>query len=273
METQEPLSNQPNNSGEMENHDDSGAERVKHFASLLGEVNSLDKDSESDKDNTELSEDKNKEKEVKLESLDDLAKALKTDKAKLYDVKLKLRETGKEITLGELKDHYQEYDDIDVQRLEWHNEKKNQELELANARKEIEVLASLLPKDALNKEKLEAARQIVAAQLERQRKDLLRRVPEWNDSDIRKDEIEKINNHLKEYDLTFKDISDSRIAHYIRNNWLRELAVEKALAKVRLQRKQTSAPSRKGDESRIKSGRKITPRAQHIARHILNEDG
>jgi hypothetical protein len=289
MTTQETSSKQPqenqkqnqqqlNQQDSTKTNDESEGKgsRLDYLNSLLGESGDLDSkknfDDEDSEDDNDEKTGKDEETEVKLESFDDIAKQLKVDKSKLYDIKLRLKDDAGEVTIGQLKDAFQEGRELDIERIDWGNEKVKQEQELAEARKEIEVLASLLPKDKLNKETMESARKVVKAQMDRQRNDLLKRVPEWQDEEVRKTDIENINEHLKGYGLSFAQISDSRIAHYIRNNYLREQRIEKALAKVRPAKKNTATPSRNSDgQNRKSAGRKVSPRARNIARNFLNQ--
>lgn len=256
-------------------------DRVAHFASLLDESDPRGNEEEEDEEEEEEStgdEDKDKDKDKdkgkgELKTLTDLAKKLGVKQSELYNVKLTLKDQETNISLGELKDFYQDSDDLGFQKIEWGEQKAKEEQELARGRRELEVLVSLVPKESLNKETLKQAAEIVQGQLERSRKDVLRRIPDWEDKEVRKGEVEKINEHLSKYGVTLSELTDSRLVHYIRNTWLREMRIEEALAKVRkVESKKTGDPSASSDRrNKRTTGRKVSPRARQIARNFLNE--
>lgn len=285
-QTPNPEQNREQNNSELGNDKDRDNRikegRIAQLSSLLEEPQ---EDEETDKNEDEDSDrgksddkDKDKDKDKKdlgdLKTLTDLAKALKVDQAKLYDIKVTLKDRETNVSLGELKDAFQESQDIDFERIEWGETKAKEEQNLARARKELETLVSLIPKDSLKKEQVEAAQNIVKGQLERARADVLKRIPEWDDLETRKEDIKNIDkDHLAKYGIKVAELTDPRLVHYIRNNWLREQRIEQALAKIRkVEKGKTPEPSA-GTGTRPRRGkqRQVSDRAKNIARNLLGQ--
>lgn len=248
--------------------------RTALLSSLLNETTSTDniEDDElevDDKKSTKRDDKKSTKVDFKAKTLKELAEVLDVEVEKLYEVSVKLSENGEPVTLSKLKDFYQEGDEFNLKQIEWGESKVKQELELAHARKEIEVLASLLPKESLKPESMAKAREIVMNQIAKQREELFRRVPEWKDEDTRKLEITEIDEHLKSYGLTFNELSDARTAHYIRNAWLREKRITKALEKV-TQVKPKATPPSGSKPTKSKARRDMSERAKNISRNFID---
>lgn len=255
-----------------------GKDRLAQFSSLLEESEPKEESEDDENEDEETDDDKDKDKdkdkskEPELKTLTDLAKKLGVKQSELYNVKITLRDQETNVTLGQLKDAYQDSEEISFQKIEWGEAKAKEEQQLARGRKELEVLVSLLPKDSLNKENLKQAAEIVQAQLDRSRKDVLKRIPDWEDKEVRATEVKGIDEHLSKYGIKLSELTDSRLVHYIRNTWLREKRIEEALAKVRKVETKTKEPSQSsGRRNKRTSGRQVTPRAQSIARNFLNQ--
>lgn len=268
--------------------------RLAHLASLLQEK-PLDDD--SGEDDGDLQEDKNKgeqdplkkdgqkdgeksgrgkgESKPAIKTFTELSKALGVDKTALYDVKVTLRDQVTNVSIGELKDAYQESQDLDFQRIEWGDRKAKEEQEMARGRQELEVLVSLVPKESLKPEQIAAAAKVVQGQLDRAKADLIRRVPEWEDIELRKSEGAEIDKHLSDYGIRLSTIRDPAVIHYIRNSWMMDKRINAALDKIKKSETNTPKPSGKSDSrSKQTKGRVMSDRGRNIARHFMgqNED-
>lgn len=263
--------------------------RLAHLASLLNEKPLEDNDDEKigeDKDEEKPDptdkEDKNVEQKSGkgkgdskpvIKTFSELSKALGVDKAALYDVKVTLRDQETHVSIGELKDAYQNQQDLDYREIEFGERKATEEQELARARQELEVLVSLVPKETLKQEQIQAASKVVQAQLERAKVDLIRRVPEWEDVELRKKEGAEIDKYLADYGVKLSSIRDPAVIHYIRNSWMQDKRIKSALAKIKKSETNTPSPSGKSDSrSRQTRGRNTSERGRHIARHFMGQN-
>jgi hypothetical protein len=132
---------------------------------------------------------------------------------------------------------------------------------------------SLVPKESLKPEQVQAASKVVQAQLDRAKADLVRRVPEWEDIELRKKEGADIDAYLSEYGVKLSSIRDPAVIHYIRNAWKQDMRIKAALAKIQKAESNTPAPSGKSDgKSRQTRGRVTSDKARDIARHFLNQN-
>lgn len=262
--------------------------RLAHLASLLNEKPLEDNDDEKigeDKDEGKPDptdkEDKNAEQKSGkgkgdskpvIKTFSELSKALGVDKAALYDVKVTLRDQETHVSIGELKDAYQNQQDLDYREIEFGERKATEEQELARARQELEVLVSLVPKETLKPEQVTAAAKVVQEQLNRAKADLVRRVPEWEDVELRKKEGAEIDKYLADYGVKLSSIRDPAVIHYIRNSWMQDKRIKSALAKIKKSETNTPSPSGKSD-SRSKStkGRVTSDRGRNISRHLLGQ--
>jgi hypothetical protein len=261
--------------------------RLSHLASLLNEkpLDAEDDTDTEDKDEGKpgpTDKDKNKDDEksekgkggskTAIKTFSELSKAVGIDKAALYDVKVTLRDQETHVSIGELKDAYQEAQDLDFQRIEFGERKAAEEQEMARARQELEVLVSLVPKESLKKEQIEAATKVVQTQLERAKADLIRRVPEWEDIELRKKEGAEIDAYLKDYGVRLSSIRDAAVIHALRNAWLQDKRIKTALEKIKKSENNTPSPSGKSDRRSSQSkGRNTSARGTQISRHLLGQ--
>lgn len=264
-------------------------DRLANLASLLDEEppkgrendeqDGEDEDENEDDEDKKHSENEDKSKEKQksdnskksIKTFNDLSKALGIEKKDLYGVKLVLNDQETVVSIGELKDAYQDSSDLSFEKIEWGERKSKEEQELSRARQELEVLVSLVPKESLKKEQVEAAAKVVQSQLERAKKDLHRRVPEWDDAELKKQEGKEIDEYLADYGVRLSKITDPAVIHYIRNSWLRDKRLNEALAKIKKVETKTSGPGGKTDRSKNTKGRTVTPKGKMIARDILGQ--
>lgn len=212
------------------------------------------------------------ESKTAIKTLTDLSKAVGIDKAALYDVKVTLRDQETHVSIGELKDAYQNSQDLDFREIEFGERKAAGEQEMARARQELEVLVSLVPKETLKPEQVAAAAKVVQAQLDRAKADLIRRVPEWEDIELRKSEGAEIDKYLADYGVKLSTIRDPAVIHYIRNAWMQDKRIKTALEKIKKSETNTPSPSGKSEHrSRQTKGRNVSDRGRHIARHFMGQ--
>lgn len=263
--------------------------RIAHLASLLGETpldenepegeEKDDKDGKPDptkKDAKPEGEKGEKEKggsKTAIKTFADLAKATGVDKAALYGVMVTLRDQETNVSIGELKDAYQNAQDLDYREIEFGERKATEEQAMARARQELEVLVSLVPKETLKPEQVKAAAKVVQDQLDRAKVELVRRVPEWEDVELRKKEGGEIDKYLADYGIKLSTIRDPAVIHYIRNAWMQDKRIKSALDKIKKSETNTPGPSGKSENrSRQTRGRITSDKARNIARHFLDQN-
>jgi hypothetical protein len=181
-------------------------------------------------------------------SLDDVAKSLGVDPAALYDLEIPLRGDGKDKSakkLGELKDYFAAQDDHQLDRLAWEETRGREQASIARERAELAELMAAIPRDKLNQDVLNIARQKIDAHVASERRKTLERIPTWSDDNVRTVELTGIVEHLADYGFpasALHGITDSRMLAYMRDNWLRMKRLQDALDKVKPVR--TAQPGR-----------------------------
>src|SRR5690606_25311843 len=112
----------------------------------------------------------------------------------------------------------------------------------------LQTLLSSLPPSAIKPEVLEVARQKHAQALRMERQKTLEVIPEWQDESRREEELTGIVDHLNDYGFPknyLETVYDHRTMRYIRDNYLREQRIRKALGQVKEVKTNPMARSRK----------------------------
>lgn len=175
-----------------------------------------------------------RQKKGKPKGLKDLAERLELKPEDLYALEIPMSD-GKSRTLGQLKDLAAKEGDLSVRELAFEETRSRRESDLMRAQSELRELVAALPKSAVKPEVLEAIRTKHEAVLKRERAQTLEVIPEWNDEAKRTEEIAGIVEHLKGYGFPanyLQSVFDHRTIRYIRDNWRREVRIQKALEQV-----------------------------------------
>jgi hypothetical protein len=191
-------------------------------------------------ENQQLGETAEKQPKVAPKALKDLAEKLGVRPEDLYGIEVPYAD-GKTRTLGQLKDLASKEGDLTVRELAIEEARTKKEAELHRDRAELSELIAALPREALKPEVINAIRQKHEATLKRERAKTLEIIPEWKDEAKRTEELTGIVEHLQSYGFPahyLQSVSDSRTLKYIRENYLREQRLRRALEKV-----EAAAPS------------------------------
>lgn len=158
-----------------------------------------------------------------------LAEKLGVDPAKLYEVRVPLPNAAEPVTLGQLKDAWQDAQAIEAQRSEvtklrgeWHADQLRQQRELD------EILTAIRP-EAISPELRGAVEKVNRERLSREAEALLRTVPEWADSKTRETDLAGMAATLSTYGITRTDLdalTDHRVLRAFRRLAQLERAVE-----------------------------------------------
>jgi hypothetical protein len=176
------------------------------------------------------------EEKTDLIKFNDLAGKLGMDLDALYKLQITSSEDGEPVTIEALKDMHKERSDFDLAKLEWEERRTMQEQDLTRAKAELHELMQMLPEKAIKPEVLERIRDRTAAQTALERKKTLEVIPEWKDAKTREADITGMAEHLQGYGFPvnyLEQVVNHQQLKYIRDNWLREQRVRKALESVR----------------------------------------
>lgn len=228
-------------STETEQDQSSGSAGANAFASALARQIEADEDSD-DSQSDDHGDDLNGEpgesrQKGKLENLDAVAKRLGIAVEDLYAVKVPSSVAGREaMTIGQIKDRFTEFDSLESDRLSITEQRVAQEAEFETVRAELRELLSVVPKEHLSQERLQAAAQRVAARNKAAGVKLLQAMPEWKDDDRRTADVADITASLAKYGFPASYVStirDPGLLKFMRDAARREKQVQAALAGVR----------------------------------------
>ncbi len=225
-------------SPETEQDNDSGTPGANAFASALARQIEADEDAD---DSESADDDLNGEpgesrQKGKLENLEAVAKRLGIKVEDLYAVKVPGSGGREALTIGQIKDRFTEFSSLESDRLSITEQRVAQEAEFESVRAELRELLSVVPKEHLSQEKLQAAAQRVAARNKAAGAKLLIAMPEWKDDERRTADVADIVASLSKYGFPASyvaTIRDPGLLKFMRDAARREKQVQAALAGVK----------------------------------------
>ena len=175
--------------------------------------------------------------------LHELAEAAGIDAEKLYGLEVPLGGDAAPITLGKLKDAYQQTGALEAERTELDDRRTEFENEMIRSRQELTEIIKLLPQvpPALL-QKAQAAHQ---AQVETMRRDMLTYKPEWADDSKYQAAKADILEAVKDYGYTRGDLDlviDARLTKLLHDFAGLKKRVAKANAAAKLIREENRKP-------------------------------
>lgn len=186
------------------------------------------------------------QKVVPPKGLKELAERLTLKPEDLYAIEIPMAD-GKSMSLGKLKDLGSKEGDLSVRELAIEETRTKKEAEILQSQEELNQLISALPRDTLKPEVINAIRRKQEVYLSQERRKTLEFIPEWNDESKRTEELTGIVEHLKGYGFPqqfLQTIHDARALKYIRENFLREQRLRKALEQVKPAKPATTSKSK-----------------------------
>lgn len=171
---------------------------------------------------------------AKPNDLKALAEKFAAEDKDLYEIAIPFA-NGESRTIGELKDIANKQDDFTVREMKFEESRETREADLMRAQDELRQLMSSLPPESIKPEMIEKVRVKHEATLQVERAATREAIPEWDDEETQKADVQGMMEHLKGYGIPetyLMSIYDHRILKYMRDNWLRQQRVEKALAQV-----------------------------------------
>lgn len=185
-------------------------------------------------------------KNAKPEMFNDLAESLGIELDDLYKLKVSTVD-GKTVTIEELKALQGTQDDLAIRELEFEETRVTKEGSLRQAQNEIAEIVAALPDGTIKPEVLEKLRAKNAARTEVEQSRTLDAIPSWNDETARTADMVGMSAHLSRFgfpDNHLSSVSDHRMYVFIRESYLREQRIQKALAKVKAGKPNPTTPTK-----------------------------
>ncbi len=195
------------------------------------------------------------QEETTITKFNDLAGQLGMELDELYGLEVSQAEDGTPVTIENLKDHYARHDDLSLREIEFEERKTKTEADLLQAQEELRELMASLPEGAVKPEVLAKVKAKHDAQMKLERARTLDVIPEWKDEDTRKADMEGMSDHLQQYGYPvdhLERVADHKQIKYIRDNYLREKRIRKALAKVKAGKPDPSTRSKPAKKAPVK---------------------
>ena len=214
-------------------------------------------DAEAPQDDEQLQETAEQADElVEQEQADDDTEAPQVD----YDQEIPMPDGMENMTVGQLKDHFREHQDLQQERNDWEAQQGEQQLELMAARRQLVELAELMAD--VKPEVVDHVQQMIQRNDEHEAELLLKTFPAWADADkkaaARAEQLET----FKQYGFSeweYSSIKDHRVIKALHD--LAQFRKREAAGKAK--REQLRAEVPKGQKPQT---RKQTPAQQRAAK-------
>lgn len=230
---------------------------------------------ESDEDNDDPSK--------PPDSLEALSKRLRLKPEQLYDVKIPMPNGAEPVTLSYLKDKVGEVVDLDTREALFDQKRIKAEGEVLRAQAEVRDILAMLPKEVAQQlpQLVEKVRKRHEATRTIEQQRTLEVISEWSSESRRLEDIKGISAFLGEwgFDESFiTTIVDHRAMKFVRDMYLRDQKIKKALAGVTIPKKKGFSPSAKPSKAPAKPGaapsrrERVSPDQQSRIMAFLNRE-
>lgn len=185
----------------------------------------------------------------------DLAGKLGIELDDLYKLEITSADDSEPVTIEALKDMHAKKIDLDMRELEFEESRTETEAKLMQAQNELRELMAALPEKAVKPEVLEKIRKKHEAQVTVEKQRTLEVIPSWSDSTKREADIAGMAEHLQGYGYPVNylaNVVDHKQLKYIRDNWLREQRIKKALAAVKAGKPKPTTSAKPAKKSPVK---------------------
>lgn len=170
-------------------------------------------------------------------NLDDLGKALGVEVAELYSLEVPIGGDAENVkTLGELKDIVKAGTELDLERIEFEEQKTQRDTEYRKQAQDIADIVASLPRHLVTdelKEKILRQR----TQIEERENALVRAtIPEWSDAELRAKDWSAMTDYVSAFGFpaSFLDtVVDHKVINLVRDAALRKSRLDQALENVR----------------------------------------
>lgn len=191
------------------------------------------------------------------DSLEALSKRLRFKPEQLYDIKIQMPNGAEPVTLGYLKDKVGEVVDLDTREQLFDQKRIKAEGEVLRAQAEVRDILAMLPKEVAQQlpqlvDKVRKRHEATRMQEQARTLDI---IPDWANESKRTEDIKGMTSFLGEwgFDETFiTTIVDHRAMKFVRDMYLRDQKIKKALAGVTIPKKKGFSPSAKPSKAAAK---------------------
>lgn len=232
----------------------------------------------------ELGDDKKPAAKSKPTTLKALAETLGLEDKDLYELQIPSSiKDAEPYTLGKLKDLAAQQDDFTVRTLKFEEDARRKETEIQRASQDLAELISAIPQDMLKPEIMQKVQQRRESAVAQERERTLEAIPQWMDSqgkpqiDVIEKDLQGMAEHLKSYgfdDRYLAQVYDHRTMKYIRDNWLREQRLRKALESVTEQKPNPRGRSKPNQSTKQRrTGAALTHHEQQVQNFIKTIQG
>lgn len=183
------------------------------------------------------------------DSMEALSKRLGLKPEQVYNVKIPLADGAEPMTIGQLKDRVSEVVDLEMRETQFEQRRIASEGELLRSQAEIREILGMIPKEHINPVIVDKIRKRHAANMERERRLTLDHIPEWRDETRAEKDLQGMIDFLGEYGFDegfMGTVHDHRAVKFIRDMYLRDLRIKKALSQV-------TTPETKGQRASSKT--------------------
>lgn len=202
------------------------------------------------------------------ETLEVLSKRLGFKPEQIYNVKIPMADGAEPLTIGQLKDRIGEIVDLETRETQFEQRRMHMEGDLLRSQTEIREILSQIPKEHISPEIVNKIRQRHNANMVRERQMTLEHIPEWRDEKRASEDLQGMVDLLGEYgfDETFiASVHDHRAIKFIRDMYLRDKRIKKALAQVTTPDGKNYRGSAKTRKAAARPDRQSTSTRQHGA--------
>lgn len=216
-----------------------------------------------------------------VDTLDGLTQRYGLTAEQIYALKVPMPSGAEPITLGTMKDRVSDLVEFEQREMQFDQRRIKAEGELLRAQSEMRELIASLPAESIKPEIVKKIRAQHETMMTRERELTAEHIPEWQDERIRAADIQGMIEHLGDYGFPesfITTIVDHRAIKYIRDNYLRDQRIKKALANVKEPQMRGQRPSGKGrpvaspktpPPSNRRAGMQPDPRARIMS--VLNK--
>lgn len=165
----------------------------------------------------------------------DLAEATGIKLDDLYALKVSTKD-GESVTIEELKSLQGTQDALEIRELEFEESRVAKEGDLRQAQSELAEIVAALPNGTLNPAVLEKLRAKNSARQQVEQSRTMEAIPTWSDETARIKDMTGMVSHLERFGLPqnyLASVTDHRMLVFIRESFLREQRINKALERVR----------------------------------------
>lgn len=198
-------------------------------------------------------------KEAQPKKFNDLAESLGITLDELYALEVSTTD-GATVTIQELKALQGTQDDLTIRELEFEEGRTKKEGDLRQAQNELAEIVAALPDGTLNPDVLEKLRVKNAARVTVEQQRTLDSIPSWGVETARTADMTGMISHLEKFGFAkgyLATVTDHRQIVFIRESYLREQRIQKALARVRAGKPNpTTATKAAGKKAPGKTARK-----------------